>query len=177
MGRLCTEIKRGISKDTDASTSHLFILKVRCNYASFHLQVLLFPGLMASSAESGRSHIPNKEASSDTTQSLRDSECEKMQPATSKVLRRATLKIDLCFIPIVGMFCVPPLPLTSTSNLSAHLPFRSFFVLGECLGVAPMEFGGLNNSHIHGCRIDRTFLCSNVFIYLIRSKGISVMLR
>lgn len=64
---------------------------------------LLFPGLMAPSTESGRSPTLNKESGSDIIPSLRGDDYE---AANTKILRRATLKIDFYLIPIVGMFCV-----------------------------------------------------------------------
>ena len=66
------------------------------------------PILMAASAESRRSRPPNKEAISDIIPSLpvRGDDCEQMHPANTKVLQRATLKVDLYLIPMMGMFCV-----------------------------------------------------------------------
>jgi hypothetical protein len=47
----------------------------------------------------------------------------------------------------MGMFCVSSLsPQTGLLLLSTHLPFRSFVILGECLG--DRTSGGLNNSHM-----------------------------
>ena len=64
---------------------------------------------MATSIGSGRSHSTNKENTSDIHR-LREDDCEQSQAADSKVLRRATLKIDLYLIPIVGTICVFFLP-------------------------------------------------------------------
>jgi hypothetical protein len=79
-------------------------VRVHCGHATSHL--LPFPDLMAASAKSGRSRTPNKEATSDIIPSLHGHDCELMQPKNTKILQRATLKIDFYLIPIVGMFCL-----------------------------------------------------------------------
>lgn len=67
---------------------------------------------MSASFESGRLASP-KEKTSDIVQILPSDDPEKIQPTDPKVLQRATLKIDLYLIPIVGMFSVSSLPLDS----------------------------------------------------------------
>ena len=73
---------------------------------------------MATSIGSGRSPSPspNKENTSDIIPSLREDDRERNQVAHSKVLQRATLKIDIYLIPIVGMFCASFLPPVSPST-------------------------------------------------------------
>jgi hypothetical protein len=67
---------------------------------------------MSASFESG--HVPSpKEKTSDIVQILPSDDPEKIQLTDPKVLQRATLKIDLYLIPIVGMFSVSSLPLDS----------------------------------------------------------------
>jgi hypothetical protein len=85
---------------------------MQSGHAIFHLLPFLDP--MVSSAESGRSRTSNKEVISDIIPSLHGHDCELMHPTNTKILRRATLKIDFYLIPIVGMFC-ESYPLTSTS--------------------------------------------------------------
>lgn len=68
----------------------------------------LISGLMVASAESRRLRTSNKEATPDTIPSIqvRGDDREQMHPVNTKILRRATLKIDFYLIPITGMFCV-----------------------------------------------------------------------
>ena len=94
----------------------------------------LVPLLMVASAETRRLRTSNKEAISDIIPNLpaRGDDCEQMHPANTKILRRATLKIDLYLIPIMGMFCVPLIStFTSKCSSTAYLPFRFFVILGE----------------------------------------------
>ena len=65
---------------------------------------------------SGRSPSPNKENTSDIIRKLHGDDREQNQAEDLKVLRRATLKIDLYLIPMVGMFCVSFVPLVSPST-------------------------------------------------------------
>jgi len=67
---------------------------------------------MAALFESGRSPSP-KENTSDIAPTLPSNDPEKIQPTDPKLLQRATLKIDLYLIPIVGMFSVLSLSLAS----------------------------------------------------------------
>ena len=99
---------------------------------------------MVASTESGRSRTLNKESDSDIIPSLRGDDTE---PANTRILRRATLKIDFYLIPIVGMFCVSPSPLAPLLLLpSAHIRFRSFVILGECMG--DRTSGGIKNGRM-----------------------------
>lgn len=100
---------------------------------------------MAGSTESARARSPNKEANTDIP-SLHGDDCEQIQPANTKILKRATLKIDFYFIPLMGMFSVSSPPLARRLLLSAHLPFRSVLILGECLRDRTSR--GLNNGHL-----------------------------
>lgn len=79
---------------------------------------------------SRRSPSPNKEDTSDITHRLRGNDREQNQAIDPKVLRRATLKIDVYLIPIVGMFCASFLQLVShsTANCLPHvqISFRSW---------------------------------------------------
>ena len=100
---------------------------------------------MAGSTESGRARTPNKEANTDIP-SLRGDDCEQIQSANTKILKRATLKIDFYFIPLMGMFSVSSLLLARRLLLSARLPFRPALILGECL--RDRTSGGLNNGHL-----------------------------
>ena len=99
-------------------------MKSQCQcYASFHI---LFPTLMAPGplTKSGRPRSSNKEASYNP--SLRRDVSE---PANTKVLRRATLKIDFYLIPILGMFGVfsESLSPTSTSTSQCSSPLQLFW--------------------------------------------------
>ena len=92
---------------------------------------------MVASTESGRSHTLNKESDSDIIPSLRGDDSE---PANTRILRRATLKIDFYLIPILGMFCVSSLP----SHLYFYFPvlisypdLLSFLV--SAWAIAPLE--------------------------------------
>jgi hypothetical protein len=92
---------------------------------------------MVASAESRR--LRTKEAISDIIPNLpvRGDNCEQMHPANTKILRRATLKIDLYLVPIMGMFCVS---LASTFNFSEFISrsdLLSFLVSG--LTIALLE--------------------------------------
>ena len=82
--------------------------------------VPFFPGSMAAPTESGHSRILDKEAISDFP-SFRGDGCEQIQPANTEILKRATLKIDLYLIPILGMFCVSS-HLLQLSLLGSHIP-------------------------------------------------------
>jgi hypothetical protein len=68
----------------------------------------LVSNLMVASAESILSRISNKEAIPDIIPNIpvRGDECEQIHPANTRILQRATLKIDFYLIPIMGMFCV-----------------------------------------------------------------------
>ena len=81
---------------------------------------------MAASTKSEYPRTLNKETNSDIP-SLRGDDCEL---ANTKILRRATLKIDLYLIPILGTICTAHPPFT-TSQCSSAL--RSFVILGGCL--------------------------------------------
>ena len=62
---------------------------------------------MAASLGSGRSPSYNKEdATSGFVPSLRGDDPEQSQLMNTKVLQRATLKIDFYLVPIVAMFCM-----------------------------------------------------------------------
>ena len=76
---------------------------------------------MDTSIGTGRSSSLHKENISDTIHGLREDDSEQNQAANPKVLQRATLKIDLYLIPMVGMFCVSSLPLVSPSTTN-HSP-------------------------------------------------------
>jgi hypothetical protein len=105
---------------------------------------------MVASTESIR--LRPKEAISDVIPNLpvRGDNCEQMHPANTKVLRRATLKIDFYLIPIMGIFCVF-LTLTFASlELISRSDLLSFLVSGLTYRAS----GGLKNSY--DCRIDRT---------------------
>ena len=67
--------------------------------------------MATSIGSAGRSQPPaiNKENTSDIYRPRGD-DCEQNQAADSKVLQRATLKIDFYLIPIVGTLCVFFLP-------------------------------------------------------------------
>jgi hypothetical protein len=119
----------------------------------------LVPNLMIAPAESRLSRTSNNEAIPDIIPNIpvRGDDCEQIHPANTKILQRATLKIDSYLIPIMGMFCVFFIPTFTSSQrllLSAHLPilpFRSFVILGEWFNDRPS--GGFKTGH--GCRIDR----------------------
>jgi hypothetical protein len=68
----------------------------------------LVPNLMVVSAESRRLRTSDKEVIPDVISSIpvRGDDCEQMHPANTKILQRATLKIDFYLIPMMGMFCV-----------------------------------------------------------------------
>jgi hypothetical protein len=57
-----------------------------------------------------------KETTSYTLNRPRGDDREQNKAADTKVLQRATLKIDFYFIPIVGMFCVSFLPLVTSES-------------------------------------------------------------
>jgi len=67
---------------------------------------------MALSVESGRGRSPTLDVpvkgDSDIISSLHD---DNLEPTNAKLIRRATLKLDVYVIPIVGMFCVSSLAL------------------------------------------------------------------
>jgi hypothetical protein len=107
------------------------MLKARFDFACAMSSLFpLVPCLMEASVESRRMRTSNKETISDVITSIpvRGDDCEQIHPTNSKILRRATLKIDFCLIPIMGMFCVPS---SQRSCLSAHILFRPFVTLGE----------------------------------------------
>jgi hypothetical protein len=86
---------------------------------------------MSVSVNSGHSELSQqKEASSDTI--LHGDGQEQIQSTNPNVLQRATLKVDLYLIPIVGMFCMSSLPLTLSSFCCSVLiscsDFLSFLV-------------------------------------------------
>ena len=85
---------------------------------------------MAPSTESGRSRTLNKESSSDIIPSLRGDDCE---AANTKILRRATLKIDSYLIPILGMFCVSTLPTPPFSVFISPSDLLSFLVSASAI--------------------------------------------
>ncbi|KAI0272079.1 major facilitator superfamily domain-containing protein [Russula aff. rugulosa BPL654] len=66
----------------------------------------LVPNLMVVSAESRRLRTSNKEVIPDVISSIqvRGDDCEQRHPANTKILQRATLKIDFYLIPMMGMF-------------------------------------------------------------------------
>jgi len=80
---------------------------------------------MHTTIRSGRSPSPNKENTSDIIHRLRGDDPEQNQAADPKVLRRATLKIDVYLIPIVGMFCMSLRQLVSHSTTNCF-PFVQF---------------------------------------------------
>jgi hypothetical protein len=72
-----------------------------------------FP-VMAALFESEKTPSPSpKENMFDSPPILPSNDPEKVQPTDPKVLRRATFKIDIYLIPIIGMFSVSSLPLDS----------------------------------------------------------------
>jgi hypothetical protein len=79
---------------------------------------------MDTSIGTGRSPSLNKENTSDIIHRLREGDSEQNQAADPKILQRATLKIDLYLIPMVGMFCVPFLPLVSPSTTNCLPPVQ-----------------------------------------------------
>jgi hypothetical protein len=87
---------------------------------------------MAASTESGRPRTLNKETNSDIP-SLREDGCES---ANTKILRRATFKIDLYLIPILGMICMT---LSPSLLLSAHLPLDLLSFLVSACSIARFE--------------------------------------
>ena|ERR1700733_11281375 len=109
---------------------------MQCGHATSHL--LPSPGLMVASAESGeRSRTSNKEVISDIIPSLHGYDCELMHPTNTKILRRATLKIDFYLIPIVGMFCVSD-PLTFYFSVLISPSVLLSFLVSASL-IAPLE--------------------------------------
>jgi len=54
-----------------------------------------------------------KEITADIVNRPREDDREQNQAADTKVIRRATLKIDFYLIPIVGLFCASSLPLVT----------------------------------------------------------------
>ncbi len=80
---------------------------------------------------------------SDVIPNLRGDDYEKMQSVNTKIIRRATLKIDFYLIPLLGMFCAF---LTSPLLLSAHSSFRSFGIHGGWFH--DHTSGGLKNIHM-----------------------------
>ena len=80
----------------------------------------LVPSLMVALAGSRPLRTSNKETISDIIPNLpvRGDDFEQMHPANTKILQRATLKIDLYLIPITGMFCVSIIS-TVTSQCSS----------------------------------------------------------
>ena len=87
---------------------------------------------MDTSVGSKLSHSPNKENTSDIVHSLRGDDCEQNKAADTKVLQRATLKIDFYLIPIVGMFSASfkflPLVSPSTTNCLPRTDLLAFLV-------------------------------------------------
>ena len=81
---------------------------------------------MAASAESRRLRTSDKQVISDIIPNLpiREDDCEQMHPENTKILRRATLKIDFYLIPIMGMFCVS---LISTFTPQCSSPVQIFW--------------------------------------------------
>jgi hypothetical protein len=63
---------------------------------------------------------PSKENASDTIHGARGDDREQNQAADSKILRRATLKIDFCLISIIGLFCVCFVLLVSSPARGCH---------------------------------------------------------
>ena len=63
---------------------------------------------------------PNKENAFDTIRGSHGDDRGQNQAADSEVLRRATLKIDLCLISIIGLFCVPFLLLVPSPARGCH---------------------------------------------------------
>ena len=63
----------------------------------------------------GTGHSPSPSLNKENTSniSLPEGDSEQNLAADPKVLQRATLKIDLYLIPLVGMFCVSFMPLVS----------------------------------------------------------------
>ena len=87
---------------------------------------------MDTSIGSRLSPSPNKEDTTDIIHSLRGDDREQNKAADTKVLQRATLKIDFYLIPIVGMFCVsfkflPPVS-PSTTNCLPRTDLLAFLV-------------------------------------------------
>ena len=81
---------------------------------------------MPTSLRSEKIHSSNKEYSVDVVPSVpRDEDELPIRPTDPKVLRRATLKIDLYFIPIIGTFC--ELCLLYCPLLIAHLAHSKIF--------------------------------------------------
>jgi hypothetical protein len=80
---------------------------------------------MVALAESKRLRTSDKEAVSDIIPNLpmRGDDYEQMHPANTKILQRATLKIDFYLIPITGMFC---LFLVSTITPQSSSPVQIF---------------------------------------------------
>lgn len=72
--------------------------------------------LMATSISSS----PSKENASDTIHGVRGDDRERNQAVNSKVLRRATLKIDFCLISIIGLFCMYFVLLVSPPARGCH---------------------------------------------------------
>jgi hypothetical protein len=99
----------------------------------------------------------NKEATSVTVLTQHGDDCEQVQSKNTKILQRASLKIDLYLIPLMGMFCVS---FTSTSTSSAHLPFRSFVILGKWFGDRASQ--GLKKAT---WLQDRSYVSLPLFIY------------
>jgi hypothetical protein len=85
----------------------------------------LVSNLMVASAESRLSRTPNKEAIPDIIPNIpvRGDDCEQIHPANTKILQRATLKIDSYLIPIIGMFRVS---FISTFTSQSSSPIQIF---------------------------------------------------
>jgi hypothetical protein len=98
-----------------------------CSVSSLPRLPLVSSLIMVASAESRPLRTSNKEAISDIIPNLPargdDCHCEQIHPANTRILRRATLKIDLYLIPIMGMFCVS---LTSTFSSQCSSPVQTF---------------------------------------------------
>jgi hypothetical protein len=73
-------------------------------------------------------HSSSKEYSVDVLPSILGDEGAPTQPIDPKILRRASVKIDLYLIPILGMFREPYL-LVSTRSMSQALTCVTFLIL------------------------------------------------
>ena len=99
------------------------------------------PFLMDTPIGSERAPSPNKENTSDIIHRLCEDDREQNKAADPKVLQRATLKIDLYLIPIIGMFRVSFLPLVSPPTTNC-LPRTD--LLASLVSVLLLHLWGLH---------------------------------
>ena len=93
--------------------------------------------VMSVESERSRTRTFKKETTSDIIPSLHDRDCEMIQPTNMKILRRATLKIDLYLIPMLAMFCVSHSTSLYFSLLTSPSDLLSFLV--SALAIAPLK--------------------------------------